>query len=322
MIRSTGQSFGFPFEGAHALTHDEPRKIVLALGGGGSRGLAHLGVFRVLEREGIKVDAIVGTSVGAIAGAAYAYRPQAEEMIEATLGHLRSEQFQNDTFRRLMFGANQAEQNILQSFFASLRRGLRFTSLIRKQSILSGEQLAETIAAFVPDIEFDALALPFAVPAIDLRQPLEVLIAEGPLRRAVVASCSLPGFFPPVAVDDMLLADVGVIGSVPVSAARNMLPGAAVIAVDLSTQLSSIDAISRGWEAIMRCQSIAARKLNHSELSAADVVIRPEIGPKYWSDFSELEHMVDQGEQATMDKLIDIRECVDGLCPFPRVKSG
>lgn len=304
------------------MIQGEDRRVVLALGGGGSRGLAHLGVLRVLESEGVRIDGIVGTSVGAIVGAAYAFRPDIEPMITSTLAHLRSEQFQNDTFRRLMFGANTAEQNILQSFFSTVRRGLRFTSLIRRPSILSGDRLAETIAAFVPDVDFDGLQLPFAVPAIDLRQPLEVLITEGPLRRAVVASCSLPGFFPPVEVEDMLLADVGPIGSVPVSAARNLMPEAVVIAIDLSTCLSPIDQVTRGWEAIMRCQSIASRKLNLAELSAADVVVRPEIGPKYWSDFSELEHMIEMGEAAVRAKLPEIQESLEGVCPFPRVRSG
>ncbi|MFN0058263.1 MAG: patatin-like phospholipase family protein [Planctomycetota bacterium] len=297
-------------------------KVVLALGGGGSRGLAHLGVLKVLEREGVPIDAIVGTSVGAITGAAYCFSPDSQKLAESTLGYLTSDRFKNDHFRRLMFGANDAEQNILKSFVSGLRRSLNFTSLIRKKSIYDGEQLRRVIAQFVPDVDFEDLIIPFAVPAIDLRQPVEVLLTHGNLRTAVVASCSLPGFFPPVEIDKMLLADVGVIGSVPVSAAQHLMPGAMVIAVDLTSQLAPVDNIRRGWESIMRCESIAGTKLNSMELEKADIVLRPQIGEKYWSDFTDLQRLVDAGVRAAEEKMPEIRNRLDGVLRFLRVRSA
>ncbi|MCA8963012.1 MAG: patatin-like phospholipase family protein, partial [Planctomycetes bacterium] len=271
--------------------------------------------------EGIPIDGIVGTSVGSIVGAAYAYHGKVDPVIEFTLDYLRSDDFKNDHFRRLMFGANDAERNILQTFVSRIRKSLSFTSLITRPAIYDGTMLQSVIDAFVPDIEFEDLRIPFAVPTIDLRQPLEVLITEGSVRTAVLASCSLPGFFPPVEVGDMLLADVGVIGSVPVSAAYELIPGAMVIASDLSTDLQPLAKVERGWDSIMRCETIAAQKLNKLELQRADVVIRPDLGAKYWSDFSELRRMIEAGAEATRQRLGDVRNVMEGLFRFLRVRS-
>ena len=291
-------------------------KVVLALGGGGSRGLAHLGVVRVLEREGVPIDGIVGTSVGSILGASYGLHPHADELVESTLTYLRSERFMNDSFRRMMFGANDAEQNMLQVFIKNVVRGFRFTHLIRRPSILPGEKLREVVQEFVGENSFDDLKIPFAVPTIDLREPREVLLSHGPLLDAVTASCSIPGFFPPVELDGMLLADVGVISSVPVEAAREMIPGALVIAVDLSRDLETIEEIPRGWDSILRCESIAGRKLTELALEQADIVIRPEIGEKFWSDFSDLEKIIAAGEQETEAHLEDIQARLRGVLRF------
>ncbi len=291
-------------------------KTVLALGGGGSRGLAHLGVVKVLEREGIQLDGIVGTSVGSILGASYSVAPDSEALIRTTLEYLRSDRFMNDSFRRMMFGANDAEQNFLQIAFASVRRSLRFTSLIRRPSILPGEKLREVVEEFVGEYTFDDLKIPFAVPAIDVRVPREVLLTQGSLLDAVTASCSVPGFFPPVEMDDMLLADVGVIASVPVEAAKKMIPGAIVIAVDLSRDLPQIDKITRGWDNIMRCEAIAGRKLTELALEQADVVLRPSVGEKFWSDFSGLEEIIRSGEIEAEARLPEIRDHLKGVLRF------
>lgn len=291
-------------------------KVVLALGGGGSRGLAHLGVLQVLEEEGIPIHGIVGTSVGAIVGAGYALRPDSKFHIRWTLAYLRSDRFQNDHFRRMMFGANEVEQNFLRAMFSGIRRSVSFTGLIRRPSILSGDRLRGVVDEFIEDVSFEDTKIPFAVPALDLRTPIEVLLTEGRLRDAVLASCSIPGFFPPVKQDDMLLCDVGVVGSNPVEAAKEFLPGAMVVAVDLSSQLEPIESVPCGWDSLMRVESFASEKLNAYELEKADVVIRPEIGEKYWSDFSELQRMVDSGREAALASVGEIHNQLKGWLPF------
>jgi len=171
---------------------------------------------------------------------------------------------------------------------------------------------------FTGDADFEDLRIPFAVPAIDLRLAQEVLIEHGSLLDAVTASCSIPGFFPPVPKDDMLLADVGVISSVPVEAARELVPGALVVAVDLSRDLEPIEDIGRGWDCILRCEAIAGRRLTEAALEHADVVLRPDAGKKFWSDFSDLDAIVESGEAAARAHVQEIRDRLKGVLRFLR----
>lgn len=293
-------------------------KVVLALGGGGSRGLAHLGVLEVLEENDIPIHGIVGTSVGAIVGAGYALHPNAKELTERSLRYVRSDRFMKDQFRRLMFGSDEAEQSFLQTVLSGIKKSLTFTSLIRKPSIYDGSKLYELVCELLQDKTFDDTKVPFAVPAIDLRPPMEVLLTTGSIRTAVTASCSLPGFFPPVELEGMLLADIGVIGSVPVEAARQLVPGATVIAVDISSEMTPIEDIGRGWESIMRVECIAAKKLNELELNTADVVVRPRIGTKYWSDFTGLDSLVQGGREAAEKQVDEIKSRMQRWLPFRR----
>ena len=111
----------------------------------------------------------------------------------------------------------------------------------------------------------------------------------------------------------MLLADIGVIGSVPVVQAREMIQGAVVIAVDLSRELEVIDEVERGWDSILRCQAIAGRKLNQLALAKADIVINPSVGERRWGDFSELESIVECGREGARRSLVGIQRELSGV---------
>ena len=99
-------------------------------------------------------------------------------------------------------------------------------------------------------------------------------------------------------------------------AAREMCPGALLVAVELSRELEAIEGVDRGWDSILRCESIAGRKLTEFALTQADLVIRPEIGPKFWSDFSDLEEIVAIGERETEAQLDQIRTRMKGVLRF------
>lgn len=285
-------------------------KINLALGGGGARGLAHLGVLQVLDREGIGIDHVFGTSIGSIVGGSYALHPDGLELTRRALAFLRGDSFRHNPFKKVLFHSDDVEVNFFRSVIRNIKKSYVFSSLIRKPSIFTSSRLYEVICDMIPDVDFTATQIPFSVPAIDIRSGKEIVISDGSMRKALLASCSLPGFFPPVEHEGMLLMDAGVISPVPVSAARKASPYP-LIAVDISSQLEVVDNVDIGLDAIMRVEAIAGKRINDSELELADVVIRPEVGGKDWSDFSDLEELIESGIRAAKDALPTIRDlCV------------
>lgn len=281
--------------------------LILALGGGGARGLAHLGVLQAFDRERIPIDFIVGTSVGSVVGAAYALHPDALEITRRALAYFRGDSFKSNPFKKVLFHSENVEQNFFRSLILSIKKSYVFSSLIRKPSIFGSDRLYSVICDLIPDREFKDTQIPFAVPAIDIRTGNEVLLTEGPIRKALLASCSLPGFFPPVEYNGKLLTDAGVIGPVPVSICRQLEPKV-LVAVDISNRLEPVERIDIGLDAIMRVEAIAGRRINDMELAKADLVIRPSIGHKFWSDFSGYEELVDSGIAAAQPLIPRIRE--------------
>ena len=281
------------------LETQEGGRVCLVLGGGGARGLSHLGVLKVLDREGVPVDCIIGTSAGAVVGAAYALQPDAAALAESALEYFNTA---GGAFRKVLLKSEDAERNFFSNLIASIRKSYVFSALIRRPAIFPRARLEQVIHDLVPELSFGDAQIPFAVPALDIRSGDEILLREGPLREAVIASCSLPGFFPPVERDDMLLVDAGVIGPVPVNAAK-CFRADVTIAVDISSQLDPIVDLAQGLDAILRVESIACKRLNDLELEAADVVVAPDVGSTYWSDFSELQQLVEQGERAAEAQL-------------------
>jgi NTE family protein len=285
-------------------------EVCVVLGGGGARGLAHLGVLQVFERADIPVHAIVGTSVGAVVGACYSVCPDAFGETRRALAYLNGDGFARNPFRKIFLRSDDAERNVLSSFFASVKKSYVFSNLLRKTAMFPSDKLAEVVSDLVPDKEFSDCKIPFAVPALDINSGEEILLNEGPLRRAVLASCSLPGFFPPVEHQGRVLADAGVIGPVPVSAAKALFQPSVTIAVDITSGVEAYSTPSCGLDVILRVESIAGTRLNQLEIEKADVVIQPNVGAKYWSDFSGLEALVEEGVVAAEAKLDDIRAAV------------
>ena len=182
----------------------EKGKIGLALGGGGARGLAHIGVLKVFERHGIPIDLIAGTSMGGLVGALYASGVKPEDM-------------EKEMVRR----GRVTEWVKLVDFTISTR------------GIVKGARIYDHLAMLLgKDLTFDDLRLPLSVVSTDLRSGREVVLQQGKIVDAVRATISIPLVFLPVERDGMKLVDGGVVNNVPVSVARQM--GAQkVIAVDV-----------------------------------------------------------------------------------------
>ena len=184
------------------------KKIGLTLGGGGARGFAHIGVYKILKQREIPIHYISGCSISAVVGAAIAQGKEVDEMIEIVKEFAEHEP---TTFKDISFSNG---------------------------SIFSGKKVLKTLKKLIPeDLEFKDLQIPLSVNAVDIETGEQIIFDSGSVLKAVMASSALPGIYPPVYYQDRLFVDGGIINSIPVDVCRGM--GAdEIIVVDLKSYVS------------------------------------------------------------------------------------
>jgi NTE family protein len=289
--------------------------ITLVLGGGGARGLAHLGVLRVLEEAGVPIRAVVGNSAGAIMAAAWLQQESAASAIRHILAFQHSPSFQR---LGLSFRPHRRQNGRAPSFVNRLLSGWRsqvaMHLLFRRASLFHRKRLEILIGAAVGPGRLEELRLPLHVVALDLASGDQVVLDRGDLRTVLTASSSVAGFFPPVRLDGRLLIDSGLADNLPVIAARERC-GGPIVAVNLSCNLEERHEYLTGIEALLRSEELASRWNNRQRAVLADVHIEPRVGNRYWLDFSEPESIVAAGETAARELLAEIRRLIPAPTP-------
>jgi NTE family protein len=247
--------------------------IGIALGGGFARGLAHIGVLKVLEEEGIPVNFIAGTSVGAVIGAAYCSGISAQELVEVA-GLVRFKHFARWTISRYGIASND-----------------RMTGFLNK--ILKVKT-------------FEELKIPLAVAATDFVTGDGVVFRSGSLIDAVRASCAYPGMFLPVNVNGRLLIDGMLAHPVPTLPLREM--GAdRVLAVYLSAHWVNLKGPRHVFDVVGQCFSIAQQRMCGIWESAADAVLTPDVRGFSYDGFERASELVLSGEVAARAALPKIK---------------
>lgn len=257
---------------------EEPKipKVGVALGGGFARGLAHIGVFKVLEEEGIPVDFIAGTSVGSVIGAAYASGICAKEL-EEVAALVRFKDFSRWTFSRFGLFSNDK-----MSIF--LRKILRCKT-------------------------FEELRIPLAIAATDIITGEAAVFTKGDLVDPVRASCAYPGMFQPVRVDGRLMVDGLLAHAVPATPLRDM--GAErVISVYLAAHWVKPGGPRHVFDVIGQCFSIAQERMCGPWKAASDVILEPEIGEFAYDDFVRSKDLIRCGEEAARAAMPLIRQWI------------
>jgi NTE family protein len=244
-------------------------KVALVLSGGAARGFAHVGVIRVLERQKIPIDILVGADTGSLVAAVYADRKSASDLERIVLA-LEERDIINPT-----------------------------------QGFARGERLEEFVAKRLSTADIERLGTPFAAVATDLESGEAVALKSGSIARAVRASNALPGIFSPVSYQGKLLADGCIADNLPIDAARKM--GAdIVIAVDLSDGKPSAQA-NNIFETLLQSVFLMARQVSEIKSRQADVVIRPKLGSAGFIDFARKKELVALGMTAADEALPAIR---------------
>jgi NTE family protein len=282
-------------------------KICLALGGGAARGLAHLGVLKVFEDAHVPIHMIAGTSLGAMMGGLYATKPDAAYWMERVEQFLRSfvSRKRRLEFIRKLEQPNNHNHGFFNDMSFLIRKGYFWGVTATQSAFVAEQEYRDLIYPLIPDISIEQTTIPFACVATDIRNGKRVMYTTGSLRTAISASCALPGIFPPVEDNGMLLVDGGWVERVPVICAWEM--GAdIVIAVDVSSDVELFEEKS-GLDIVLRADAVTRIYLNEILVRNADVVIHPAVGGTHWADFSNPKEMYKQGETAALEKLISIR---------------
>lgn len=287
----------------------KPRKIGLVLGGGGARGLAHIGVMKVLESEKIRPDIIVGTSIGAVVGGALASGMKAGELEERVASFLESDLYRSSELKVMGDTESKAEQGLSKRIQSYFKTKIRLAHAIFTDSILQIGDIEEFINFFIPDIQIEETAIPFRAVATDLLSGELVLVKKGPLRRSVLASSAVPGALPPVEMNGRQLSDGGIISVVPARCALE--EGATVvIAVAVDRDISLVSGLHTAVDIYVRAGEIQGFHLEQYDLECADIVIRPELGGTHWTDFSQSKELISLGELAAINNLPQLRRLV------------
>ncbi len=288
------------------------RGIALALGGGGARGFAHVGVIEVLHRHRVPLVGIVGTSAGAVAGAGYALGHPPEVIRQRVLEFAQS-RLATDTKVRALIAEQKTDswRGFLDKVNRMVCQGRMFKNLLLEDSVLEPDYMKKTVRFFLPEAEIDTLPIPFAAVTTDLLTGETVVLDSGSLRQAVLASSSIPGFAPPVELEGRYLVDGGVTCLVPVEIARRLW-GAPVLAVNVDRDIKSDSLPSHALECALRASDLQSVALGRLQTARADLAIQPDVGNFYWADFVQAESIMDRGVEAAEAALPGIRRLLRG----------
>jgi len=269
-------------------------KVGLALSGGAARGLAHIGVLRVLREEGIPIDMIAGTSAGAVMGAVYASGQDIDKMVEHALdaGWKRLAPLIDPSFPRTGF--------------------------------IKGRKITKLLSTYVGgNIKFADLKIPLACVATDIDTGEEVVIDSGSVLEALRATISIPGIFTVVKRQGRHLVDGGLTTPVPVNVVRQM--GADfIIAVNVNPDISNrAGGVSRKrieahkepniFQVMMQSIYITTYSLARTNLKDADIVIEPDLTNLGAGDFQKAEELISQGQKAAQKAIPEIKKKMESL---------
>ncbi len=274
-------------------------RICLVLSGGGARGMAHIGVLKILEELRVPIDCIAGTSMGAVVGGLYASGMTAAQ-IETTMRSVDwQEAFRDAPPRRdLAFRRKQDDRN----FLVRLPLGLKHGQILLPKGFIQGQKLQETLRQltlpFSNSTNFDLLPTPFRAVSTDLLSGDAVVMDKGDLSIAMRASISAPGVFAPVETQGRLLVDGGLAENLPIDVARRMHADILIVS-DVSFPLQSRAALDSALSISNQMLAILVRKdadRQRATLGAADILIEPQLGPASSTDFIAANSTIAAGE--------------------------
>ncbi len=282
-------------------------KLGIALGGGGARGLAHIGILKVLDEYGIKISAITGCSMGAVIGGLYAYFENALKVEEFILEAIKDPRFAKLDIESLN-DSKTINKNSLEKFSEFVKTRIHAINTIGRLSYFNSD-VTDDIYNAIPDIPIESLKIPFSAIATDLTSGSEINFTNGSLRKVIKASSAIPGIFPPVSINNYLLIDGSASESIPARKVKEI--GAdRVIAVDVTKNLKISRPVNNILDVLYRTEDVTSYQLSKIRLTEADLVISPKVKELSWADFDGAKEIIELGEKAAEESLDEIKNLV------------
>lgn len=288
------------------------KKVGVVLSGGGAKGVAHIGVLKVLEEAGIPIDYISGTSMGAIVGGLYAVGYDANALDSMVRVQNWPFLLSDKVYRfNLPFSVKESNEKYLLSLPFSQKKGLSVPA-----GFVSGQNIynlfSDLTVGYHDSISFKNLPIPFACVAANMVNGKEVVMDRGVLPLAMRASMAIPGVFAPVLLDSMVLVDGGISNNFPVDVAKDM--GAEItIGVDLSTGLKDAEGLDNIMGIVDQLTSFMGMANYAKNTKAVDLYMNPDLKGYTAASFTPeaIDSMIMRGERvarANWDKIIELKE--------------
>lgn len=268
------------WQGVRRLPRGERPNVIVVMGGGGARGLSHIGVLRVLEEENIPIDQIVGVSVGALIGSLYAAGLSVDQ-IEAMAKEVGWDKLTNFSKTTLV-------------------------KLIMSEVLLSNQKMEAYLKQYIGDKQFSDLRIPFACVATDLRTGEPVVFREGPVAIAARASATIPAFFRPVEYRQRSLVDGGLVNNLPIDVAE-VRPGDVVVGVLPTGEFATSD-FTTVFQALIRSIEIQKDAIIEQKKNEADILIEPNANSISLLDLGRYEECIENGTIAARRRALDIKK--------------
>ncbi|WP_417196946.1 patatin-like phospholipase family protein [Bizionia sp.] len=291
-------------------------KVGLVLSGGGAKGLAHIGVLKVIDSLGIRIDYVAGTSMGAIIGSLYAAGYSGKQ-IDTIFRDVDFDKIINDNLPRAaktFYERDNSEKYALTLPFDKFKLKLP-SALSRGQNTLS---LLSKLTLHVSDVEdFSKLPIPFFCIATNVETGQAVVLDKGSLAQSIVASGAFPSLFQPVIIDDQILIDGGVVNNYPIDElkAKGM---DIIIGVDVQDDLATREELRSAPDIILQINNY--RTINDMKLKSkkTDIYIKPDITDYTVISFSDGSKIIENGELATKKKIADLNKIVNQQVVKPK----
>jgi len=271
----------------------------IALGGGGVRGAAHVGVLQELDEAGIAIDMVAGVSAGAVVGAMYAHSLDGKWVEDQFRKVWASARFQDVAAKRFI------QSGPSDSWIHKIRKNLTEHVLaiisLHRSSIMTNDGLREILRMLIPTQTFDQMQIPLKIVSTDIETGDDIILDKGDLMDALVKSCAIPGIMEPVEDEGKLIVDGGVGMPIPVPALKEDCQ--MTLAVDIG--LYEFERLDRPNARTIKIRSdiITSNRLKSRLASEADLVIKPDTLGFHWSRFDSGEILFQNGRKAAKERL-------------------